>query len=645
MTIIRRGRTALTLAALGCIAALLLSTGCKRQSTASDGTVSVGDADGSISASTENMDFSYTDNDLRASYDEANATRITFSGDTIAVDGTGAAVSGTGVTITGGGTYLLSGTLDDGRVIVDADGEKLWLVLDGAAIRCQSGPGALYIRSADKVFLLLAPGSQNTLADSTGDDLTAEESHVDAALFSKADLTINGTGALTVTGAAHGIVCKDEFVIADGTLTVDAAADGIQGKDSVKIRAGALTVTAGDDGIKSNNTEDAARGFAAIDGGTITITAGQDGIQAETMLRITDGNITLKTGGGSANASTDRSGEIRPGWGAWGGQQIQTAEDTPSAKGLKAGSGLQITGGQFTLDTSDDAIHTNGDLSVSGGVFAISSGDDGIHADNALAISGGEIRISRSYEGVEALSLEITGGTLHITASDDGINGAGGADASSLGGRPGQNSFGSGTASLRIAGGYIVVDASGDGIDVNGSLSIEGGTVLVTGPDNDGNGAFDYDGSAVVSGGVVVCVGSSGMAQGFSDISAQPSAMVTLSTRSAAGETVALTDADGNVLAAFTPVRAWQTAVISAPGMTVGETYTLYTGGGLSAANDDGFAEDGTLTGGTAAQSFTLSSVSTTVGSAGGMNPGGGGMNPGGGGTPPGCMGGGFGRQ
>lgn len=134
----------------------------------------------------------------------------------------------------------------------------------------------------------------------------------------------------------------------------------------------------------------------------------------------------------------------------------------------------------------------------------------------------------------EALSLEITGGTLHITASDDGINGAGGADASSLGGRPGQNSFGSGTASLRIAGGYIVVDASGDGIDVNGSLSIEGGTVLVTGPDNDGNGAFDYDGSAVVSGGVVVCVGSSGMAQGFSDISAQPSAMVTLSTRSAA---------------------------------------------------------------------------------------------------------------
>ena len=459
MIIFRRCRSALAcMAALGC--ALLLSAGCARQAASSGGsTVSVGDADGSLSASTENMDFSYTDNDLDASYDEANATRITLSGDAVTVDGTGASVSGTTVTITGGGTYLLSGTLDNGRVIVDADGQKLWLVLDGAAIRCQSGPGALYIRSADKVFLLLAPGSENSLADSEGDDLAAEESNVDAALFSKADLTINGTGSLTVTGAAHGIVCKDELVFTDGVLTVDAAADGIQGKDSVKIRAG----------------------------------------------------------------------------------------------------------------------------------------------------------------------------TLHITASDDGINGAGGADGSALGGRPGQNGFGSGNSSLRIADGYIVVDASGDGIDVNGSLSIEGGTVLVTGPSDSGNGAFDYDGSATVSGGVVICVGASGMAQGFSDTSAQPSAMVTLSTRGAAGETVALTDADGNVLAAFTPTRTWQTAVISAPGMTVGGTYTLYTGGSLSAANDDGFADSGTLTGGTAAQTFTLSSVSTTVGSAGGMNPGGGGMNPGGG--------------
>ena len=166
------------------------------------------------------------------------------------------------------------------------------------------------------------------------------------------------------------------------------------------------------------------------------ITAGCDGIQAETCLQVTAGTLTLKSGGGSENASTKQDS----GWGLWGAQ-TSASEETESAKGLKAGTALYLAGGEFVIDASDDALHSNGDMTIAGGTFSISSGDDGAHADDALQVLDGTLEITKSYEGLEGNSITISGGEIVIEASDDGINAAGGSDGSSVNGRPGQGAL------------------------------------------------------------------------------------------------------------------------------------------------------------------------------------------------------------
>ena len=168
--------------------------------------------------------------------------------------------------------------------------------------------------------------------------------------------------------------------------------------------------------------------------------------------------------------------------------------------------------------TREDSFHSNGDIEINGGSFTAAAGEDGFHADNNLIINGGSITVSQSYEGLEGQKVTVTGGNIDITASDDGINAAGSSSSSSTGGRPGSSDS---NALITIGGGYIVVNASGDGVDSNGNIVISGGALLVSGPADNGNAAFDYDGEATVSGGTVILCGNSGMSQGFSDESEQ----------------------------------------------------------------------------------------------------------------------------
>lgn len=208
---------------------------------------------------------------------------------------------------------------------------------------------------------------------------------------------------------------------------------------------------------------------------------------------------------------------------------------------------------------------------------------------------------------------------------------------------PGQNNFNTQNGMyLRISGGYLVIDASGDGLDSNGPLTIEGGTVLVCGPTDSANSAMDYDGTGEITGGVVVCVGSSGMAMGFSSSSSQPSLMYTFGSAKEGGTSVALTDESGAVLASFTPGKSYQNVIISAPGMAQGSSYNLVTGGTATDEDGNGYAAAGTVSGGDTV-SVTLSSVSIAISengsSAGGMGGNMGGMAPngnGGGTMPPG---------
>ena len=482
-----------------------------------------------------------------AAPDLTNATEITLSGTD-------------DVTITDGGVYVLTGTLTDGRVLVNAPGADVTLVLQDADITC-SDSSALYIYKAASVLLYLPDGTASTLTDGSSYDYgdgvsSAADEEPNACLYAKSDLIIAGGGTLTVTGNANnGITGKDTLKIEDTAVSVTAANHGINGKDCLVLKQADVTVTSGGDALRATNDSDTALGCVLIGASTLTLTAGEDGIQAETTLTLFDTACTVTSGGGSSAALADGV----------------------SAKGIKAGTDITVRSGSCTLDCADDAVHANGNVTISGGTFTITTGDDGVHADNAVTITDGTIDIPKCYEGIEGQTIDISGGTIDIVSSDDGLNAAGGADQSGFGGR-GPDSFGGNSdCCITISGGTIRIDASGDGIDSNGDLTVSGGEIYVSGPTSDSNSALDYDGSATVTGGTVIAAGYSGMAQNFGADSTQGSILLT--SRSTSTETIRVTDASGSVLAEFTPAKAYNCVIVSTPALKQGGTYTVTMGG------------------------------------------------------------------
>ncbi len=570
-------------------------------------------------------DVEYSAKDLETAFDLETAGKITLSDSGAAVAGEGITVDNNIVTIRSAGTYVLSGTMADGQIIVDAgDGDDVVLVLNGMDLT-NTATSPIYIKNADKAVITLPEGTVNQVSDGT--EYTYEETEAeepDAAIFSKADLTINGRGSLQVNGNfSHGIVSKDDLKITGGILQVTAVNDGIKGKDCVAVLAGDITVDAGGDGIQASNAEDASLGFVLIEAGTLDITAGHDGIQAETDLLIKAGDITLNTGGGSANSSTSNAS-----WGTWGGETSPGAADDPaltvsdSAKGIKAGQLITIDGGVIKADSSDDSIHSNGNITINGGTIQISSGDDGIHADQALTVNNGDIYIEKCYEGLEGAVITINDGDLHVGAMDDGINTAGGNDGSSVNGRPGQNGFDASDGSrLTINGGYVFISADGDGIDCNGDILMSSGTVVVNGPTANNNGAVDYNGNFTLTGGTLLAAGSSGMAQGVSDTSTQPAFL--LNTSNIPAETLVHIEAStGETILTFMSGKTFGSIAFSFEGLKVGETYRVLTGGTSTGTATDGVYTGGSYTGGAELISFEMTSSLTAIGSGGMMQPG-----------------------
>lgn len=563
----------------------------------------------------------YDDDDLASSVTGSDASTIKLEGDSIILDGSGATVEGTTVTITSAGTYRISGTLSDGQIVVDTqDEETVVLVLDGADIACSTS-APIYVANAEKAVIALADGTENVVTDGDAYVLTDPESdEPNAAIFSKDDLTINGTGSLTVyANYNNGIASKDDLKITGGEITVHAANDGIKGKDSVAVKDGTITVNAASDGIQSTNVEDAEKGYISIEGGTLNITAGLDGIQAETRLVVSGGDVTISSGGGSVNSSNN-------GGGMWGNRGMPDGTGSAeSTKGMKAGIDLTITGGTINIDSSDDSLHSNDSLMIYGAEIALASGDDGIHADSTLVVNGGNLAITKSYEGIESAVVTINDGTIHIVSSDDAINIAGGNDGSSINGRPGQNRFAaSSNYHLYINGGYIAIDAGGDGLDSNGSITMTQGVVLVNGPTNDGNGALDYMGTFDITGGFLVATGSSGMAEAPSPSSTQYSVLYNFESQRAAGTIVHVETQDGKAVLTFVPTKTYQSVLLSSPELENGSTYVIYTGGSSTGTVADSLYAGGTYSAGTQIASLTISSMVTSAGSARGGFPGGG---------------------
>ncbi|MDY2939194.1 MAG: carbohydrate-binding domain-containing protein [Fusicatenibacter sp.] len=548
----------------------------------------------------------FSDRDFETGYSEKGSTIIVLNHDTASVSSDGAVVSGSTVTITKEGTYILSGTLDDGMIVVETDKkEKVQIVLDGVTIHSETS-APIYVKQSDKVFLTLAPDSENTLSNG-GTFEAIDDNGIDAVIFSKDDLTINGSGSLFLTSpAGHGIVSKDSLTVTGGTFEIDCASTGLSGKDDISIADGSFVIRSGKDGIHAENADDETLGLIYIENGTFVIESEGDGISAASGLWIEEGSYQITSGGGSENAQVQTSeswGSFKGGGrngtknkmeeapegtpgeapeGITTGTERTSEEESSSIKGMKAGGILSIAGGTFQMDTADDAIHSNASVTVSGGSFEIAAGDDAFHADETMTISGGMITVKQSYEAIEGLHVVISGGDITVMASDDGINAAGGTDMSGMAGPRGNDKFGGGMSggssdgSIQITGGTIFVTAYGDGIDANGSLEISGGNVTVSGPVQGDTATLDYDTSGVITGGTFIGTSASGMAQTFSD-STQGVIAVSVGQQSE-GTLITLTDNEGKEILTYTPELPFAVAILSSPELISGETYTITVG-------------------------------------------------------------------
>ena len=253
----------------------------------------------------------FSDRDLAATYDESAAIPIQLNGDTASCASDAVTVDGSQIVIGAEGVYLLTGVLDNGQIVVNAGAtDKVQLVLAGVDIT-SSTSAAIYALEADKVFVTVAGETENTLTNG-GEYVAIDDNNIDAVIFAKTDLTLNGSGSLTINAqAGHGVVSKDDLVITGGSYTITAASHGLSGKDSIAISAGTFTITSGKDGIHAENTDDLSLGTLYIADGSFSIHAQGDAVSAQGALQIDGGVFDLYTGEGSASVEMTGSSDTR----------------------------------------------------------------------------------------------------------------------------------------------------------------------------------------------------------------------------------------------------------------------------------------------------------------------------------------------
>ena len=427
--------------------------------------------------------------DLTATYDESKASKISLQGTTATVSGDGVTVNGSTVEITKAGTYIVEGTASKVQLKVAAGKEdEVQIVFKNVTLQNTEAP--LLVDSAKKVILTIADGTKNEVADES-------TSTVKGAIYSDSDLTINGKGSLTVTGAAsNAIKSKDGIRIVDATVTTTAKKHGIAANDFVNVTGATLNLSADEDGIHSDNEDDVLLGNIYLTNTTITVNAG----------------------------------------------------------------------------------------------------DDGINASNTMLIDkGATIDVQKSEEGLEARLIHQVGGIVTVKSSDDGLNAKDWTLESSEGQGPGQqtktvkaeaanvkNLDQAGEVKIVIDGGTLTVDAEGDGLDANGSIEINGGTVVVNGPTSGANAALDYDDNGKLNGGTVLFVDNGEMTMGFGSDSSQ--AFLMASVQGTAGTTVEVVDSSGKTVASLKASKAFSTVLISSPEIKEGEKYTIKVGSNSTTA-------------------------------------------------------------
>ena len=568
----------------------------------------------------QNSDSAYfTTNDQNGSWDTTGAVVITLTGDGASISGNGAYVYDGNVVIAEAGRYVLSGSLEDGSIIVDAhDSSKVWILLDGVEINC-SDDACIQVDQADKVFLTLAEGSQNILTSGSVYSDTALSDGTDGAIFAHDDLTINGGGSLTVTAQySHGISANDDLVITGGTITISAVDDAIHVNDSIRIKDAAITATAGDDGLLTTN--EVENGYLYIESGTLDITASGDGIHTTGDITVAGGETNISAGDDGIHS--DASVYVQSG----------TILISDCYEGIEALI-IDVSGGDVSINCEDDGFNANGgsgDMFGGGGQMGGgrndgtfghggmqgSGTDDGMTGERPTPPDMGEEGMTGERPTPPGMSEEGATGE-RPTPPDMGEEGmSGGMPA----GQETETASGSGQSSadtedvetyISISGGNIrIVNEIGqdaDGLDSNGDIKISGGTIYISLLGTGSNCAVDYasesGGVAEITGGTIIACGASSMAEGFDSTSSQASILYNTSTVAEAGTTLTVTDADGSVLLSWEVPCSFSSALISCPEMKVGGTYTVSAGG--------------------TSEEVTLESVSVTYGEAQGGMPGG----------------------
>lgn len=368
----------------------------------------------------------FSNRDLSGAYDEEQCERITLSDGNSASEAEGVTVDGNTITITKEGDYLINGSLSNGMVIVDADKtEKVQLILNGVNINSETS-AAIYVKQADKVFVTLADGTTNVLTNG-GSFLAIDDNNIDAVIFSKDDLTLNGTGSLVISSpAGHGVVSKNDLVITNGSYEITAASHGLSGKDSVAAADGSFDIEAGKDAVHSENDEDDTAGNVYIADGNFSLCAESDGISAMNEIYIAGGSIVVEQSyeGIEGRVINIYGGEI----------DITSSDDGLNAtdKRTKAASETEadktkerkdfakkFQGGGMDDTQSDASIH------IAGGIITIDAEGDGIDSNGYLTVSGGEVYIAGPSNGGNGaldygIDASISGGIV-VAAGQSGM--------------------------------------------------------------------------------------------------------------------------------------------------------------------------------------------------------------------------------
>ncbi len=343
----------------------------------------------------------FTDRDMRTEYDESECVKIILSGNSASSDSDDVRIEGGTVKITSDGSYILSGTLDDGMIIVEADkSDKVQLILDGADIT-SSTSAAIYVASADKVFITTAEGSENVLTNG-GEYVAIDDNNIDAVIFSKDDLTLNGTGTLTVNAAAgHGIISKDDLKLTGGIYEITSESHGLSANDSISIADGYYTINSGKDALNCDDN-------VTIAGGIFVISADDDAIHSDSRLVIYGGDIDIeKCYEGLEGLSIDVYG---------GNIKLMSSDD-----GLNASGGRDSSGRRNTMFNPTEGAYIN----IAGGSIYVNASGDGLDSNSDLYITGGEIYISGSTSNMDAAvdfdgTGTIEGGTI-VAAGSSGM--------------------------------------------------------------------------------------------------------------------------------------------------------------------------------------------------------------------------------